>query len=354
LALVGGLEEPGWKYPWVVHMAKHGCGGVLIDPRWVLTAAHCVDGFPADVIGPPVTGDTIAPNHHATKPAVFLHSGYDGSANDIALVQLEKPFEIQPTLQTVGLPSYARTGRIGTLANVSSIEPLPLGYLAVFRAGMPAGDSPMFTIFTPTETGTYLCEGDSGSGLVTLEDDRAIVRAVASSVGGHGGQAARCTEPSTDAHFVDVFAFRSWILDTMAKNGGPKSEAELIGNTRVRWSGDAAYGSMEISCLTAHSSGPLNVRGAEEGITCPAEQMQTVSCAVDANQRHSRLGPALSGITVRTVIQDGTTTVRTHKAHVDKVRLHSTLPKEALSREYTCEIGARGRVGNTGTVTDRN
>src|SRR5215510_8855278 len=40
LPVVGGTNELDYQYPWVVRM--NGCGAVLIDPQWVLTAAHCV------------------------------------------------------------------------------------------------------------------------------------------------------------------------------------------------------------------------------------------------------------------------------------------------------------------------
>jgi hypothetical protein len=126
-----------------------------------------------------------------------------------------------------------------------------------------------------------------------------------------------------------------WILETIGPTEGqligdrraPWTEAQLIGNTRVRWSGDAAHGRMEVSCPASRSrSGPLNVVGVEEGITCDAEQMQTASCAVDADLAPGPIRPVLSGVKTTTVMEDGTAIVQTHKARVNKVRLHSTFP----------------------------
>jgi len=109
--IVGGVEARPGSHPWIVSLQmgeSHFCGGTIIAPDVVVTAAHCVaDGNP-DVI---VAGahDHYRPNSNVqrSRPSrVVYHQRYnpDTTLNDIAVIKLATPFKFNANVQPACLP----------------------------------------------------------------------------------------------------------------------------------------------------------------------------------------------------------------------------------------------------------
>ena len=42
--IIGGSDAAAGSHPWYAHIVSRGCGGSVINSRWILTADHCVKG----------------------------------------------------------------------------------------------------------------------------------------------------------------------------------------------------------------------------------------------------------------------------------------------------------------------
>lgn len=270
--IVGGDEAPKGKYPWMVSVATrsmsslydaHFCGGVLVHPHWVLTAAHCVERKRASQI------DVVVGAHNLESDGppevrrievreIVMHPDFDSetSESDVALLVLAEPVVDRPVLDIIddGGLCVAGTEAVvlgwGATSGDGSNFPAALREVAVpivalaDANALPAFDGSLTDTMLPAGPvggGRDSCQGDSGGPLVVA--GARAGQLVAAGVVSFGADGLDCADPAGLGIYTRLTSFRTWIYDQMrpayaaweARAGVIGEQRTLPGDGRASW-----------------------------------------------------------------------------------------------------------------------
>lgn len=125
--IVGGEVADARAWPWQVAIIRprnsgfsQFCGGSVIAPRWVLTAAHCVEDEDADEIQVLVGVNDLEDEdgRRIDVTAIHMHGAYDPKTieNDVAVLRLASPAGVD----TIRLSDRMRPAAIATPGKIAT------------------------------------------------------------------------------------------------------------------------------------------------------------------------------------------------------------------------------------------
>ncbi|KAM4558359.1 transmembrane protease serine 3 isoform 2-T2 [Odontesthes bonariensis] len=243
----GNVSQPG-QFPWQVSLhfsSEHLCGGSIITPSWILTAAHCVYGFENSSLWTVHVGLTEQLIHGAQSLAVqsiVYHARYrpKGLDYDIALMRLARPLVFNGYVEPICLPNHGEEFTAGAVCWISGwgateedgetsvvLRSATVPLISTKTCNQPEVYqgliSPWMICAGYLEGGIDSCQGDSGGPLAC--EDSSVWKLVGATSWGIG-----CAMRNKPGVYTRITKSLSWIHQQMEREEARNSPTQRTDN----------------------------------------------------------------------------------------------------------------------------
>ncbi|KAL6115783.1 st14 [Pungitius sinensis] len=235
--IVGGENTEEGEFPWQVSLhvkgSGHVCGASIISPKWLVTAAHCVQDDGRTRYSQPGTWEAYLGLHiqgnigktvvKRNLKQIIPHVNYNAYTydNDIALMELDSPVTYSDYIRPICLPApqhdfpagsnvwitgWGATREGGFAAKVLQKADVRIINHAVCNTLMKGQITSRMLCAGVLTGGVDACQGDSGGPLSSPSGSRMFLAGVVS----WGDGCARRDKPGI---YTTVTKFRGWVKE---------------------------------------------------------------------------------------------------------------------------------------------
>lgn len=236
--IVGGSNAKPGAWPWQVtmdytgHFAPHWCGGSIVTPYWIITAAHCfvygIDPKEYTIVAGEYDLNAVEGyEQNMTIDKIIKHPKYDALHNhdyDVAMIKLKNPIQYNTHVRPVCLAKtefdigtncfisgWGHTEEGGEIPQILQQAQVPL----VSRDACQEAYADLgYTITTRMRCAGYYegaidaCQGDSGGPLVCQSNNKwFLMGAISWGIG--------CARKKRYGVYADMMDLKFWVQKTI-------------------------------------------------------------------------------------------------------------------------------------------